>query len=162
MRIVYTLLAFAVIALPACPAPQTAGARMQEAANDLNTNMRFGRIELAVERVAPAERETFMEHRRGWGSNVRIADYEMMAAKLTADSDADVTLRVAWYRPDEQDLRTTTVKQHWRDQKGDWQLVSEARIDGDVGLLGEPRPAPDPQDAPRHAQFPTIRIGGSE
>ena len=162
MRIVHTLLAFAVISLPACPAPQTPGARMQEAANDLNSNMRFGRIELAVERVAPTAREEFMDHRRGWGSSVRVADYELLAAKLTAEADADVTLRVAWYRPDEQDLRTTTVRQHWRDQKGDWQLVGETRIDGDVGLLNEPVTASTPREPTRHAQFPTIRIGSSE
>jgi hypothetical protein len=162
MRILHTLLAFAVFTLPACPAPQTTGARMQEAANDLNTNMRFGRVELAMERVAPAAREEFLQHRRGWGSSVRLADYELVGARLTAESDADVTVRVAWYRPDEQDLRITTVRQRWHDEKGDWMLVGEIRLDGELGLLGEPNPPQAPREPTKHAQFPTVRIGASQ
>jgi hypothetical protein len=158
MRIAYSLTAFVVLALPACPAPQTTGARMQEAANDLNSNMRFGRIELAMEHVAPSAREEFLQHRRGWGSTVRVADYELLGAKLTAEADADVTVRIAWYRPDQQDLRVTTVRQRWHDQKGDWQLVGEMRIDGDVGLLGEPVVTESPRE-PVHNQFPTVRLG---
>src|SRR5258706_5883318 len=77
MRVTYTLLALAVLWLPACPAPQTPGARMQEAATDLNTHTRFGRMELAMEHVAPTEREEFLQHRRAWGGIGRIADYEM-------------------------------------------------------------------------------------
>jgi len=160
MRATYTLLAFAVLSLPACPAPQTAGARMQEEASELNTNTRFGRMELAMERVAPSEREEFLQHRRFWGGAVRIADYELVGAKLTADEDADVTIRVAWYRADEQELRSTTVRQRWHDHKGDWLLVGESRLEGAPGLLGE-QVVSDAPPAPRvHSQFPTIRIGG--
>ena len=161
MRTAYSLLAFAVLTLAGCPAPQTTGARMQDAASELNTNTRFGRMELAIERVAPTAREEFVQHRRMWGGAVRIADYEMVGAKLTAEEDADVTLRVAWYRADEQELKSTTVRQKWHDHKGDWLLVSESRIDGEPGLLGEQTVTDVPREPRGHAQFPTVRIGGS-
>ncbi len=43
-------------------------------------------------------------------------------------------------------------------------MLVDERAEGDVGLLGEPKPAPKPADgaAPRkQAHFPTIRIGAS-
>jgi hypothetical protein len=74
------------------------------------------------------------------------------------DHDVDVIVRVAWYRPEQQELCTTTLKQVWRAKNG-WQLVSEERLDGEIGLLGEPvvYQAPAVDRAP--AQFPTVRLG---
>jgi hypothetical protein len=153
------LFALAPLVLAGCPMPPSAGARMQEAAMELNTNTRFGRMELAVEHVAPTEREEFIAHRRGWGSRIHLADYEMVGARMGKnDEDAEVSVKYAWYRPDEGDLRTTIVRQKWHDHKGDWQLVGEARVEGDLGLFGEP--IPPPAVAPRgNVQFPTVRLG---
>jgi hypothetical protein len=145
-----------------CPGPQTPGARMQEAAAELNTQARFGRLEVAVELVAPAMKDAFLAHRRGWGDAVRIADYEMLGARITTESNADVTLKISWYRPDQQELRVTTLRQHWQDARGTWQLVDEKRADGDVGLIGEPAPPPPtggPLEPRRRTEFPTVRIG---
>jgi hypothetical protein len=148
--------------LTACPAPPTTGARIQEAASDLNTHSRFGRMELAMERVAPTMRDEFLQHRRAWGGEVRLADYELTGARLTAAEDADVTIKYSWYRPAEGDLRVTTVRQRWHDNKGEWQLVGEVRVDGDVGLLGERIDTEAPREPKAHAQFPTVRIGGAQ
>jgi hypothetical protein len=137
---------------------QSGAARAQEAASELNVNMRFGRMELAAERVAPDAREAFLARRKAWGSNVRVADYELAGFAMKGDADAEMLVKVAWYRVDQGDLRTTTLKQKWHDFKGEWRLVHETRADGDVGLMGEPSPAA-PAAAPRKAQFPTIRLG---
>jgi hypothetical protein len=150
----------APIALAACFG-QTGPAKMQEAAIELNVNARFGRMELASERVAPKGRQDFFGHRQGWGGRVRVADTEVSGLKMTGDEDAEVTVRVAWFRPDEGELHVTVLRQAWHDFKGDWKVVSEQRTDGDIGLLGE-RVVAAP-DAPRertNAQFPTVRIGG--
>lgn len=135
---------------------------MQEAAQELNVNARFGRMEMAAEHVAPTAKEQFFERRKAWGNRVRVADYEVAGMRLAkGDEDAEMIVKIAWYRVDEGDLRQTTVRQKWHDFKGAWKLTEETRIDGDVGLLGEriQQVAPS-QNGPRHAQFPTIRLGG--
>lgn len=149
--------------LTACSAlsAQSGPARAQEAASDLNLNTRFGRMEIANEFVAPSAREQFAEHHKAWGSRIRVADYEMAGLKMKGSSDAEVFVRVAWFRVDEGDLRATTLKQSWHESKGDWQLTDEAHVEGDVGLLGEPMPEREkaPPGAQRGPQFPTIRLG---
>lgn len=164
----YSVASVVVLSLGLCGCPivgqQSAPARAQEAATELNVNTRFGRMELAAERVAPTARDAFVEHRKAWGANVRVADYEVASFKMKGEADAEMLVKVAWYRLDQGDLRTTTLKQQWHDFKGDWKLVEENRADGDVGLIGEPAPAPAPiaSGAPRNARFPTIRLGGDD
>jgi hypothetical protein len=111
-----------------------------------------------MDHVAPDARDEFAAHHRGWGTSVRIADVEMAGLHARSEHDVDILVRVAWYRPEEQELHTTTIKQAWRDKAG-WQLATESRVDGDVGLLGEPVvfEAPAVDRAP--AQFPTVRLG---
>ena len=133
---------------------------MQEAAQELNVNARFGRMEMAAEHVAPTAKEQFFERRKAWGNRVRVADYEVAGMRLSkGQEDAEMYVKIAWYRVDEGDLHQTTVRQKWHDFKGAWKLVEETRIDGDVGLLGEAIVPVAPPTGPRHAQFPTIRLG---
>lgn len=160
MRHALLALAFPIL-LCACPlGHQAPAARAQEAASDLNLNARFGRMELAAEAVDAKAKDKFFERRRAWGGNVRIADYELQGLRMKGEEDAEIFVRVAWFRVDEGDLRVTTVQQKWHDFKGDWKLVDESRSDGDAGLLGEPVPATEKKnDGPRNAHFPTIRLG---
>lgn len=146
-----------------CPvAHQSSAARAQEAASELNVNARFGRMEMAAEHVAPKAKEQFFERRKTWGGKIRVADYEMAGMRLMkGEEDAEMLVKVAWYRVDEGDLHTTTLRQKWHDFKGDWKLVEETRVDGDVGLLGEHVVQVAAPSGPRHAQFPTIRLGGA-
>jgi len=153
--------------LAGCPAPLSRGARAQDAVQELNLHTRFGRLQVAMERVAPEERDRFFKRHAQWGGRVRIADHEIYGMKLTGDDTADVAVRYAWYRPDQQELKQTTIRQKWRDKRGDWQLVSEDRAEGDAGLIGDD-PPPSALEAPEggpavraksRAQFPTIRIG---
>ena len=51
--------AAAALLCAACPAPLSRGARAQDAAQDMNLNVRFGRMEIAMERVAAKERDNF-------------------------------------------------------------------------------------------------------
>ncbi len=149
----------ASVLLAGCP-HQSPAARMQETASDLNLNTRFGRMELAAESVAPKAKEQFFLRRRGWGGKVRIADYELSGMRMAKnEEDADVFVKIAWFKVDEGDLHVTTLQQKWHDFKGDWKLVSEERLDGDIGLLGEPAPPPAQPSAPKPSQFPTIRLG---
>jgi hypothetical protein len=149
----------ALLALPlvACAAHNPI-ASVQEAAQELNEEARFGRTDIAMDRVAVAAREEYSAHHKGWGTNVRIADVEVAGMNAKGDHDVDILVRVSWYRTNEADLRLTTLKQSWHDKSG-WRLATEKRDDGDLGLLGEQVvfASPDEQRAP--AQFPTVRLG---
>jgi hypothetical protein len=160
-----------LLLVPACVG-QTPPARAQEAANELNTNQRFGRMELVAERVSEGAREKFFERRKQWGGRIQVADTEVMGFKMKGDSAAEVMLKIGWYRVDEGDLHTTVVKQSWKDFKGAWKLVNEERTDGDSGLLGE---AAEPvhtdvavaqQNTERRAadkrRFATVRLGQAD
>jgi hypothetical protein len=146
-------------------APMSASARAQETATELNTNSRFGRMELATEHVDPAQREAFLGRHKTWGNAIRVADYEMAGFKMKGDNDAETLVRVSWYRVENGDLKNTLIKQSWKQVKGDWRLVEEVRADGDAGLIGDPAP-PAPADAapaaPAKKHFPTIRLGSTE
>src|SRR5450432_2988800 len=80
--------------------------------------------------VRSPAREAFTAHHRGWGTSVRVADVELAGMHARSEHDVEILVRVAWYRPEEQELHTTTVKQGWSDKNG-WQLVNEVRLDGD-------------------------------
>ena len=66
---------------------------------------------------------------------------------------------LGWLKEDEE-LRSTTVEQTWNDNPAGWQLVQERRVEGEMGLLGEPvlYQNPDPR---RPTQFPTVRLTGN-
>jgi hypothetical protein len=156
MRLFVLAPAFAVVCACASPPGPLAGAR--EVAQALNLDSRFGRNELAMEHVAPAARDEYAARHRAWGLGVRVADIEMSGMKPRGDHDVDVFVRVAWYRLEQEELLSTTVKQGWHDSGG-WQLVTEERIDGDMGLLGETVVFQAPAVARGPAQFPTLRLG---
>jgi hypothetical protein len=162
-RFVFSVWAWSSVAvLAGCPAPPTALARAQQAAQEFNQDARFGRSELMMEHVAAAARDEFAAHHRAWGTAVRLADLELAGIRPRGDHELGVIVRVAWYRPEEQELRTTTLEQSWRDTNG-WQLVAEKRIEGDVGLLGEHVVYEVPNEARPPAQFPTVHlVGGSQ
>jgi hypothetical protein len=151
--------ALAMAPLAGCPAPPTSFARAAQVAQEFNQDARFNRSELMMEHVAPELRDDFAARHRAWGTAVRLADLEVAGVRAHGDHELRVTVRVAWYRPEEEELRVTLLEQSWRDGGG-WQLEQEKRIEGDVGLLGEVIVYQTP-DMPRQpARFPTVRLGG--
>jgi hypothetical protein len=157
----FALAPLLAVLLAACPAPLNAVQRGQQTAQEFNQDTRFGRTSLAMDRVAKEARDDFAQHHRSWGTDIRIADVELSGMKSHGERDLDVMVRVGWYRQTEQDLRVTTLKQNWRDKDG-WELVAEERLDGDVGLLGEPVVFVAPPEGRAPAQFPTIRLRGAD
>jgi len=130
--------------------------RMQDAANDLTTATRFGRMDMALERVNRERRDEFVRKHAGWGSAIRIADCDLSGLRLLDKEHAAVTLTVSWQRIDETDLRGTQIAQKWQDHHGRWLLESEERIAGDIGLFGEPTTVV--RAAPSRTQFESITI----
>lgn len=161
MRVASALAALCLsFATAACPAMPTPIATVQQAAQDLSVDARFGRMELAIEKVAPAEREEFAARHRAWGTQIRIADIELIGTRKKSADEIRVLIHVSWYRPEENELRQTTIEQIWSNVSG-WQLAQEKRSDGDAGLLGESDDRAPRVDAGPPARYPTIRLRGT-
>jgi hypothetical protein len=150
----------ALLALQACALPPTGLAQAQQTAQAFNMDARFGRNEMVLDQIAPAARDEFTLHHKGWGTDIRIADIELAGMKAHGDKNVDVLVHVGWYRPEQQELKSTIVQQAWRAKTDGWELVSEKRLDGDIGLLGETVVFQEPTIPRRPSQFPTIRLGG--
>jgi hypothetical protein len=149
----------AAVAALACAGVGTPASHAQEAMSGLAENLRFGRTELVVERISPDLKDQFVKQHAAWGGRITIADTEFGNFKMIGKEDAEDTLKITWY-DGSQELRSTLIHQKWHGPQGNWLLVSEERVDGDLGLLGETvvRQSPDEAVAPR-AQFATVRIG---
>jgi hypothetical protein len=137
----------------------------REAANDLNLNSRFDRTQLVTEHVAAQERAEYMHTHHSWGGEVRVTDAEVAGFKMVNSNEAEVRVHVSWFLLGEGELRSTVLKQRFQDdKKGNFMLVSEERLEGDIGLLGErfEHAAAPPEMLPPPPQFPTVRIGQNE
>jgi hypothetical protein len=140
------LLLTLALGLPACLGARTPAERLVDAAYDYNVSTRFGRMDVALGYVAAKARDAFTKRHAAWGDRVRVLDLEVGGMRMTSKNEANVTVRVAWQRVDESDLRMTELSQTWRDDGG-WHLGEEARKSGDEGLLPEDEAKPDTGDA---------------
>jgi len=151
------------LALPlaACLNAPMGPAAVQQTSQDFNMQMRFGRMEVAIQDVSDAYRAEFGRRHALWHNALHVTDAEVAALQMSGDENADVVVRIGWYRVDQGDLLTTTVKQKWHRFPGAWRLDGEERLDGAIGILGEKVEIVTPDAPPVHAQFPTVRLGGT-
>lgn len=132
------LLAMCWAALSGCFANRSSTDKLLDAAHEHNGAVRFGRMDIALDHVAPAAKNDWLQRRTSWKNKVRIIDVELEGMQLEATTTANVQVRVAWQRIDEADLRSTEVTQKWQSKDGPWQLVSEECTGGDTSLLVVP------------------------
>ena len=124
-----------------CMSAMTPRGKLDEAVQETAMAARFSRLDVATEHVAVAARPDFVKRHRLWGGEVRIVDVELGGMEKNSNKEAVVLVGFSWFRPSEGALRTTIVRQTWRneDGTGPWFLTDEERASGDVGLLGEPQ-----------------------
>jgi hypothetical protein len=149
---------FASLAFGGCIGGISPAAKLDDAVKETNDAARFGRTDLAVERVLPASRAAFAKRHRLWGSEVRVVDVEYGGLEKMSEGEAVIVVGFGWFRPAEGVLRTTMVRQTWRNDRGrgPWYLDTEERVGGDVGLLGEAVTLVKPDK--KNAQFETTVI----
>ncbi len=141
--LVAALAPLALVLGTGCIAPPTAADRLTDAAYEMNMATRFGRMDVAMSFVGEKARKQFMNTHSSWGRGIRVSDLEFAGLDMPGKDEAVVLVHVSWQRIDESTLRTTSIKQKWRDmEKGGWLIVDEIRVGGEPGLLGEPRDAP--------------------
>lgn len=152
--------AASIVFIAGCIAPPASPSeRLADAAHGLNMATRFGRMNAALEHVAPESKDEFTKKHEPWGRDVWIVDLELVDVVVKSKEEASVILSVLWQRPDEVELRTTQITQGWKDDRSGWRMISEQKSGGDAGLLGEKREA---APKPLRASFQTRIIRASE
>ena len=146
--------------LAGCMTPPTPAERATDAAMALNIAARFNQLDVAVAHDATADRPDFMKRHAAWGQTLRIVDVEMASLSLPESDKAVVLVDYAWVRNTEGNMRATRLEQTWKDDAG-WHLVREKRVSGDIGLLGEPMPAPPPPQPDKQFATRTIHEDGA-
>jgi hypothetical protein len=146
------------LAVGGCLGNTTPVGRVQEAAQELNTASRFGRMDIALDRVARDARDGFAKRHAAWGAGVRVMEAEVSGVNLKDKEHADLFVTVSWQKLTESDMRSTVVLQRWKDEKGTWRVTAEERASGDWGLFGEAAPAAETKAGPKDVQFQTVYI----
>lgn len=149
--------------LTGCATAASSRAKLDDAVQETNVAARFGRGDVAVERVHASARDAFLRHHRRWGSEVRIVDVELGGIERMTSDEAVVLVTFAWFRPAEGRLRTSVLRQTWKPVgESGWWLFAEDQASGDVGLLEEPPKtdgAPAAKEPPRSRYETTTIVG---
>jgi hypothetical protein len=114
--------------------------RLRDSVVGYNDECRWGRIDLAAQRVVPAYRERFRLSHHSWGRDFQIADSELVHVE-TAGEESEVaisTVVVRWYDQRTMILADSTLRQSWRKAHGGYVLLEEAVVSGDPALLEIP------------------------
>ena len=123
---------------------------LADAVHGMVDETRWGRAELAADRVAPAFRERFVQAHAKWGQSIEIADVDLGTLRMASDEEsATAVLTVSWYALDTMDLATTQIRQRWEHKGGNYVLAREAVIGGDARLLERAAPAAPQPATPR-------------
>ena len=146
-------LALALLGLTGCFAPTSSTQKLADSAYDMNNATRFGRMDVALEHVAPKAREEFQRQHAGWSRLARIVDIDFNGIQVKKDGVGEVVVTLTWQRADEATTRTTSLVQQWTATRNIWTMISEEEK-GDEGLLGEKEGAAEAKTAPAKPERP--------
>jgi hypothetical protein len=113
--------------------------KIDSAVHNLNEQARWGRISDAAALVQPEYREVFLDRHRNWGSEIQLADTEVINIQVATDShNANATVNYSWYAIADMTLHETTLRQVWSAHNSNYALASELVVRGDPALLSGP------------------------
>jgi hypothetical protein len=110
--------------------------KIGDAVQNLNNPARWGRLNDAALLVLPEYRETFLNQHRLWGTDIQLADSEIVNIQLASDSQiASAFVTYSWYAMADMTLHETTLRQHWEAKNSSFALRAETVVRGDPSLL---------------------------
>ena len=123
--------------------------QLNDAVLEMNKATRWGQIATASQMVEPSYREQFNDHHRHWGSQVQVADAEVMHVELQAgDEVALAVIAYQWYDVRAMTLNESVVRQRWSRVTGGYTLISESVIQGDERIFKGKATTSGGDDAP--------------
>lgn len=141
LRAALTVAVIGLSTSAACLANLGADKKVGDAVQHLNNNARWGRINDAVLMVEPDYRETFLNQHAHWGTDIQLADSEVVNIQIASDSkNASAFVSYSWYAMTDMTLHETTLRQHWEARSSSrFMLTSETVVKGSPALL-KPKP----------------------
>ena len=110
--------------------------KIGDAVENLNRHTRWGRIQDAALLVQPDYRETFLTQHSRWGTDIQLADSEIMNIQIASDEkNASAFVSYSWYAMDDMTLYETTLRQLWERYNNNYVLSSESVVKGNPKLL---------------------------
>jgi hypothetical protein len=102
-----------------------------DAVRTYNDGVRWERFTAAATAVPPRERDAFLDEREELADDLRISDYEVVRVKDRGPDEADVQVKLTWYRDSVGTVRETWARQRWERQGKSWRITAEERVRGD-------------------------------
>lgn len=113
--------------------------RLRDAVVELNDEVRWNRMDVAVQRVAPGFQEQFRYSHLQWGQQIQIADTEILGVKADKEKgEATSRIAVKWYDQSTMMIAATTLRQEWKKAGRGFMLMGETVEAGHPGLLTLP------------------------
>ncbi len=130
--------------------------RLRDAVVGYNDECRWGRIDLAAQRVVPGYRDQFRMSHFNWGRDFQIADSEIVHVETSGEEQEDAvsTVVVRWYDQTSLLLADTTLRQRWEKVRGGYVLLEESVVGGHPGLLEIPEELVPDDEAPGADESP--------
>jgi hypothetical protein len=110
--------------------------KIGDAVENFNKQTRWGRINDAALLVQPDYRETFLTQHSRWGTDIQLADAEIMNIQIASDAkNASAFVSYSWYAMNDMTLHVTTLRQLWESSSNGYALSSETVVKGNPKLL---------------------------
>ena len=122
-------------------ANMTPEVKLRDAVVGYNDECRWNRLDLAVQRVSPAERVDFYASHHQWGNDIKIADSDVVAVHTSGEDQENALslVVVQWYNERTMLLASTTLAQSWDGNlAAGYVLIKEEVHSGDPRLLEPP------------------------
>jgi hypothetical protein len=118
--------------------------KLREAVQDGNEAARWGRMDIALEKVDRRYARQYALSHHDWGDGIQMADVDVESIQMAEDENvATVVVAFGWYDYDTMTLQRTVIRQKWSSvEAGGFVLTEEEIIDGNERLL-EPPPEPE-------------------
>ena len=110
--------------------------KIGDAVENFNKQTRWGRINDAALLVQPDYRETFLTQHSRWGTDIQLADSEIVNIQIASDAkNASAFVSYSWYAMNDMTLYETTLRQLWESHNNTYVLSSETVVKGNPKLL---------------------------
>lgn len=120
-----------------CATLGTARDDLQQAAALHHIDLRWGRLENAAVRVAPAARAAFLAEWVKAGGVVELQDIDVSGIVIDEDGEgADVVVTVTYVERDTMSVRSAVVSERWLHVDGNWVCSTPATLSGAIASTG--------------------------
>src|SRR5258706_16208051 len=103
---------------------------LPESVRSYNDGVRWGRFEVAAVHIPAKQRSQFVDDEDARAKDLKITDYDVIRVAYRGDREAQVQVKLEWYRTSDGTVHETHAVQTWERHDKDWLLVDESRLRG--------------------------------